>query len=258
MKKNDKKENKTNKKTVVSLKNSLNPNKVISKDFKLEKHINNKSHEVKIKEALTKDIVLSELDKSLTEIIHASHKDSILIKRKISELLKIYNERNIKNAYDILNIESLDDIYDQDKGLRFVKDYKAFVYYFWNPENMNYRIIGLRNVNPLFEIIETKELFFLDKPTMSTLGKPVFWLIKGVPLSQKISFSKDYNTMSTQFTVQGYNASQIYAMVKSPLFMSIFGKHQIPLKTYLLFICMEIITILICYIFFSTIFMSTR
>lgn len=210
-----------------------------------------------LEKELTKDLIISQIDSILNDMIKVeSEKDIKYYKEKIRLLLKVYNEKNLKNAFDILNIHSIDDIFSQDKSLtRTIKDYKGFVYYFWNSENMNFVIIGLTQVLPLFEVIETQELFFLDKPTMSTKGLPIFWLNKGCPLSQTIKLSTNYKEMSENFTALGYNTAQINAMVKAPLFIRIFGLQKIPLKTWLLicvlFISFEVITILFCHIFYT-------
>lgn len=286
------------KKNVVKLKNSLNPNNVISEKVNIKKKIKNNEiekaivvsqkqiqenltneieiYDFKIKESkdtkekkklkeqleylkkllrkeLSKDLIISQIDFILNQMVKESNKqEQKELKEKIRILLKVYNEKNLKNAYDILNIESLDDIYSQDKGLRFTKDYKAFVYYFWSLETMAFRIIGINQIYPLFEILETQELFFLDKPTMTTLGKPVFWLVKGCPLSQQIVKTKDANEMSNNFTLMGYNSSQIKAMVRSPIFIRIFGLQKLSFKTITLIILLNIINTLICYIVFSS------
>lgn len=209
-----------------------------------------------LEKQLSKDLIVTQIDKILDDLVKIDIEKDIELykdyKEKIRLLLKIYNEKNLKNAFDILNIKTIDDIFSQDKSLkRNIVDYKAFVYYFWDVESNNFSIIGLRHIYPLFEILETQEMFFLDNPTLTTSGLPIFWLVKGVPLAQKIVKNKDYIEMDKLFTLKGYNASQIDVMVKAPLFIRIFGLNKIPMKTWFLIIFINIliiaITVLICH-----------
>lgn len=247
-----KKRKKPIKKTVVNLDKTENHNEVLAtKEIKESKIINLSKTEFLLKSELKKDLVLSGINVLLNELIKADFKEKEIVKQKIRELLLIYNEKNLKNAYDILNIKSIDDIYDQDRSIRTTKDYKAFVYYFWNPENMNFRIIGLHEVNPLFEIMDTKELYFLDKPTMSTLGKPIYWITKGIPFSREIHHIEQEESDLHEFCMKGYNAAELRAMVDSAQFIRIYGKQRLPFRLIITILAFMIIEALLCHIIYT-------
>lgn len=229
----------------------------ITSDKERKKELQEQLNYIKelLKKQLAKDLVISEIDYIINQITKTDNiKEQNEFKEKIRIIIRIYNEKNLKNAFEILNITKLDDIYEQDKDLKAIKDYKAFVYYFWNPKQMNFRTIGLTEIYPLFEIIETQELFFLDKPTLNTSGLPIFWINKGNPLSQEIEFTQDYENMANKFTAKGLNSSQIDAMTKTPIFLRIFGIQKWTFRTFAFVLMLLLIEGLIMYIIFSSIF----
>lgn len=173
------------------------------------------------------------LEKTIHSIIKKTDMENMNDKKKnmkvISELLKDYNEQYVKSEYEILKLET-QKISDLSKSVANNQNYIAYVFYFWSPRNMNFRIIGLTNIYPLLEIVETREVYYLTNPTLSNGNFPIYWLIKGQTISQTIEYNKDAIEMSEQFKLLRLTPEVIKSLVDSVIFMRFFGKTVIPMR----------------------------
>lgn len=208
----------------VSLKDNLRKDKV-----KIE-NLNETEKEKLDKEIgleATKQKVVDEISELLKDV---NINDFEIREKKIKEigiLLEAYNRQYRTKITDVLRQEFL-QLSDLNRALLNDKNYIAFAFYFWNIDDMNFKIIGLTEVIPLLEVIETREIFYLDIPTMSTNGQPIFFLIRGFPISTKIKFDQKSKDMFEQFQIQEIKPDVLRALIDSEQFIGMFGKHKIP------------------------------
>ena len=143
------------------------------------------------------------------------------------------------------------ELSDINKSLLKDENYIAFAFYFWNLDQMNFRIIGLTEVIPLLEIVDTREIFYLDIPTLSSNGIPIFWLVRGIPISMTITYNKATKDMFEQFALNGMKPDVIRAMFDSSQFIKIFGKEKIPIRFIIIVALLMIIEFFVIYSIFT-------
>lgn len=171
-----------------------------------------------------------------------------VIQEQIRILLKTYNSEFITDFMTLLNIDSLElrDISDQlAKSIR----YKGIVFYFFNFNHLEFKIIGLTEVKPLFELVNTQELYFLDVPTLTNKGIPIFWIIRGIPISITLEINESISSIIKAFRVAGYNPAEIEALTDSELFIKMLGRHSVPIRFIVIVILVMVIEFLIMLFF---------
>lgn len=233
------------KKTSISVKDLQSNDKVIhgkieTIDIKKLKKMD-KSDKKEIIET-QKYLVMKSVSSLLLDIQKATKvKDVKDIKEKIGNLLTVHNNSEFKNAYSILRSQNELGITDLEGGMYKESSYIGYVFFFWNIKHMNFRIIGLTEITPLFELKETNELYYLHIPTMSNKGIPIFWLTKGISLSIELEVSEQMDSVINDFRIKGYSPDVIRAMLDSPQFIRIYGKQRISAR----FIVMVILIMII-------------
>lgn len=184
----------------------------------------------------------------------AGYTDKKRVLNKIDNLLTSYNNTLFSNAYGSLKGQKELGIPDIEGGMYKEGSYIAYIFFFWNIKHMNFRIIGLTEITPLFELRETREMYYLHIPTMSNKGIPIFWLTKGVSLSIELDISNQMDSLITEFKVKGYSPDVIRAMLDSPQFIRIYGKQTISAKFVIMVILLMIIEGFVLYTIFNVIF----
>ena len=183
-----------------------------------------------------------EIEPILKEINRTSD-DSIKekLQQKIKEILISYSQNVYVDNSKILKVET-QSIADQNIELQKNLTYVGFVYYFWSASTMNFKIIGLYNLHPIFELLNTKEMYYLDKPTMITNDLPIYWIQKGIPFTIETRIRKQLLELNEEIFKNGYNADLIRAMSKSSHFLNVYGKEKWTVK----FISFILVIILSC------------
>lgn len=206
---------------------------------KINKEINKES---KLDVELLQKQVKREIEPILKEINRTSDKlKKEKLQQQIKEILISYNQNIYVDNSDILRLET-QTISDQNQELQKNLTYVGFVYYFWSASTMNFKIIGLYNLNPIFELLNTKEMYYLDKPTMITNDTPIYWIQKGIPFTIETRIRKQLLELNEEIFKHGYNADLIRAMSKSSHFINVYGKEKWTVK----FISFILVIILCC------------
>ena len=215
-------------------------------------------------ETIKKAIETSNIDVIVDNIEQiAIENENIVSKAKID----LNKKETFNNFYDLLkgNLESeilssnTSEIADLSKDVKKYMNrqlgYLGFVFYVWNPKNLNIKIIPLTKINPILDLTNVKEFYFLYRPAMFIDGKPVFLVIRGIPLSFELKLLKDDSNMVKQIELDGYSASEVRALLRSGFTTYLFGKPNMSLTQMLYFIFLVISIMLVEYIVLSTIFM---
>ena len=221
------------------------------------------------------------------DVLNAIRDSNIeIIKDNIENIAKENSELTIREKVNLKQKSKLNDIYSYLKGnleseilstktseiadlskdvKKYMKrqlDYVAFVFYIWNPKNLNIKIIPLYRINPILDLVNLKEFYFLYRPAMFIDGKPIFLIIRNIPLSFELNLlskkEKDKNgnqiDIVKNIELNGYDSSEVRALLKSGFTKYLFGKPSFS-YTQVLYLVFMIITIcLIEYIVISTIY----
>lgn len=222
--------------------------------MKKEKNENNINYSIKdlINNKNELDLKLKELIESLKFALNKDDKDKI--ENEIKAILEIYNKSLESYQNPIQKYETL-TIYDQNKDL-MKDDYVGFVYYFWSASTMNFKIIGLKNFYPIFDLINTQEKYYLDKPTMITNDIPIYWIQKGIPFTIETRIKKQLLELNQEVFENGYNADLISAMSKSSHWINVYGKEKWTFKFISFLLTIILCVCLIEYIVLSNILVS--
>lgn len=230
---------KTNEKKQLIGKVSLKSGKELSKK---------EVEQIRENEAITNLAEYKTIERTIHSIVKKTNMDNLKDRKNamttISDILKDYNEKYVKSEYEILKLET-QKISDLSRSVANNQNYIAYVFYFWSPRNMNFRIIGLTHIYPLLEIVETKEVYYLTNPTLSNGNFPIYWIIKGQTISQTIEYNNDAISMSEQFKLLRLTPEVIKSLVDSVIFMRFFGKTVIPMRFIVIVLLSMIIEFLI-------------
>jgi len=230
------------KKTVVKLENN---------DLYDNKKVNNISYEVSINK--------TEFDKTISNLIAESEKfrnnDSKKqeIQQKIKDLL--YENLDNDNLQMNTNINAL-DVSAQDNLLNTSENYLAYVYFFWSPETMNFKIIGLHSINPLFEFVNVKQTFYLIKPAMITNDTPIYFCFDKIPYSVSFVIKDDLIKLTDYFIENGTTSDIFYYMEKNKTFIRVYGFNKIPLRIWIEFLLAMGFLLMLEYIVLFNIYFS--
>lgn len=210
------------KKTVVELeKDDLYKNSKI-KNISYEKALNSNEFEKTIANLITE-----------AQNINNDNNKKQEIQDKIKKLL--LENLNNKNLTMNTNLKSL-DINAQNDLLDNSENYIAYVYYFWSPETMNFKIIGLHSINALFEFANIKQTFYLIKPAMITNDCPIYFCFDKVPYSISFDIKDDLIKLTTLFLEKGTTSDIFYFMEKNKTFIRVYGFNKLPLSIWIEFI----------------------
>lgn len=205
------------KKTVVSLEKDISTNKIVNNSF--EKVLNHNEFEKEISELIKK-----------AQNIDISDKEKEKLQNDIKKLL---SDNSKSNAFTMnTNIES-NDINAQDLLIDTSENYLGFVYFFWSAETMNFKIIGLHSINPLFEFTNVKQTFYLIKPAMITCDKPIYFCFDKIPYSINFNIKDDMISLTNMFIEKGQTSDIFYFMEKNKTFIRVYGFNKLPLRVYL-------------------------
>lgn len=171
----------------------------------------------------------------------------------IKEQFIDFLEANLKTEVLSEKTSELSDLSTDVK--RQSTGYVGFIFYVWNPNNLNIKIIPLREINPVLDIVNLKEMYFLYRPALFIDGNPVFLLIRGIPISFELKLIKNDNVIK-EIELDGYTASEVRAKLRSGYTTYIFGKPSLSLQQLLFIIFLIISLLLLEYIIISTIFRS--
>lgn len=234
----------TLKKTVVELKND---NEIYS---------NSKPRNISYEREITKD----EFDNVITDLIKEAQllnndeKKKQELQLKIKKLLSEIPNKNINMN---TNIEAL-DINAQNNLLDISENYIAYVYFFWSPETMNFKIIGLHSINPLFEFANIKQTFYLIKPAMITNDTPIYFCFDKIPYSISFDIKDDLVKLTNLFIQEGTTSDIFYYMEKNKTFIRVYGFNKIPLRIWIEFLLIIGFICMLEYIILFNYFWSTK
>ena len=215
----------------------MNEKEQIKQDLEKIKEIKQQKKDlIRIKKE-TKSLINQKL-KQIRQTNDINKKEKL--QKEIKEILIKYNKNIYVNDSDILKLD-FQKITDQNRELQVNLNYVGFVYYFWSASTMNFKIIGLYTLEPIFELMNTKEMYYLDKPTMITNDIPIYWIQKGIPFTIEVRIKEQLLTLNEEIFKNGYNADLIRAMVKSHHWINVYGKEKWSMK----FISF-ILTIMLC------------
>jgi len=211
------------KKTVVKLENE---NELYSNS-----KISNISYE--------KNLDKNEFDKTIADLIKKAQnlRNDDSTKEKIQEQIKqlLYNNLDNSDLTMNTNIKAL-DVNKQDRLLDDSENYIAFVYFFWSSETMNFKIIGLHSINPLFEFVNVKQTFYLMKPAMITNDTPIYFCFDKIPYSISFEIKDDMIKLTDHFIMEGTTSDIFYFMEKNKTFIRVYGFNKIPLRIWIEFL----------------------
>lgn len=86
---------------------------------------------------------------------------------------------------------------------------KGFLLYFFDVEHLESELIPLTEIPSTIRLKKTQEVFELAEPAIFLSGKPVFFVVRGNPLSLTVDMAE------TQLKKKGYSASEIDARIES-------------------------------------------
>jgi hypothetical protein len=230
------------KKTVVMLENAHdinNPNRTI-----------NKSYEVQLTE--------SELDDTLNDLIKKAQKKKITelekqeYQKKISDILT--KDIESENIPMVNNIEG-NDVNAQEHLLDTSENYIGYVYFFWSAESMNFKIIGLRTINPLFEFANVKQTFYLIKAGMITNDKPIYFCFDKFPYSISFDIKDDMLILSEKFIREGLTSDIFYYMEKNKNYIRIYGFNKIPFRVWITILAFFLFALMLEYVIIFSFFL---
>ncbi len=173
-------------------------------------------------------------------------------------------EKNYEIAHEILS-ERTSKHSEISKNVKRQLKYIGFVYYIWNPENLNIKVIPLMFAYPILDIVNLKEFYYLQRPSLFIEGKPIWVIIRGIPVSVELSIKEvsmknnqyiSLDNMIRKIELKGYTPAEIRAKLESMFATYLFGKPHWQLKDYLMFILILIICGLIEYLILSGIFLG--
>jgi hypothetical protein len=121
---------------------------------------------------------------------------------------------------------------------------------------MNFKIIGLHSINALFEFVNVKQTFYLIKPAMITNDKPIYFCVDKIPYSLSFEIKDDMVKLTNNFITDGTTSDIFYFMEKNKNYIRIYGFNKIPLRIWLMFICIGITTHTIHYLVQFSIFIG--
>jgi len=198
---------------------------------------------------LTKDSIIGQIKSILDKTEFNDLKSREKTKQEISTLLQIYNEKlALKTDIDkYLKNKKKQDFRDINKALDKSENYLAIVFFFWSIDTMNFRIIGLTEIIPLLEIIDTRELYYLDVPTLSAYGIPVYIVIKGITCSVNMDFKYNLENSVAEFKAKGISPDVMRAMTDSVQFLKIYGKQRITTQFIVIVVLLMIIEFFIVF-----------
>ena len=244
------------------------------KEIESENYINNTSdiNEI-VKESIKMESIESmkeSIEKFAKENSNLVVKQNLDLDSKESSLesdLKNLNKDKLNDFVNLLkgNLESeilsskTSEISDLSKDVKKYMNrqigYLGFIFYVWNPKNLNIKIIPLLQINPILDLSNVKEFYFLYRPAMFIDGKPIFLLIRGIPLSFELNIIKDTNNMLSQIQLAGFTAQETRALLKSGFTTYLFGKPMLTLNQLLFLVFLFITCQLIQYIVLTSIFL---
>lgn len=220
---------------------------------------------------IIKETIKSESIESMKENVEkfANNNPSLVMKEQLdldSNLNDISLDKIKYNQFvDLLkgNLESeilsskTSEISDLSKDVKKYMNrqlgYLGFIFYVWNPKNLNIKIIPLTQINPIVDLSNVKEFYFLYRPAMFIDGKPIFLLIRGIPLSFELNILKNTENIFKEIQLSGFTSSETRALLKSGFTTYLFGKPMITLNQ-LLFLTFLITTLMLAeYIILRTI-----
>jgi len=174
--------------------------------------------------------------------------------KKELEYLVNYLESNYSLSHEVLS-EHTSKHSDISKNVKRQLKYIGFVYYIWNIKNLNIKVIPLIYAYPVLDIVNLKEIYYLDKPSLFIDGIPIWTVIRNNPLSFEMDLvSKD--GYFSDMTIHKYTSQEIRAKLKSGHSTYIFGKPSLTLREYIIFILILGIGQLLQYVILFTIFTS--
>jgi hypothetical protein len=95
------------------------------------------------------------------------------------------------------------------------------------------------------EISRYGETYDISKTAFYIDGKPVFLIIKDIPMSLEF---KEFDKKAKSFELKGYSAAEINSRINSVYVNTIFRKGNLQFKDYLVILLSNIITGLVVYI----------
>lgn len=211
------------KKTVVELKSS--------NDMYNNSKIENMSYE----QELNKDDFEKTISNIITEAQSLRNDDSK--KQELQDRIKkmLYANLDNKNLTMNTNVNAL-DVSAQDNLLDTSENYIGYVYFFWSAETMNFKIIGLHSINPLFEFVNVKQTFYLIKPAMITNDTPIYFCFDKIPYSISFEIKDDMVKLTNYFIMESETSDIFYYMEKNKTFIRVYGFNKIPLRIWIEFI----------------------
>jgi hypothetical protein len=215
-------------KTVVSLEKDVSTGKIVNKSYE-------------------KSLTYTEFEKEISELIKKAQNLDLddIEKEKIQDEIKQLLKDDSKDKVFTMNtnVES-NDVNAQDLLVDTSENYLGFVYFFWSADTMNFKIIGLHSINPLFEFTNVKQTFYLIKPAMITCDKPIYFVFDKIPYSIDFNIKDDMIVLTNEFIKNGQTSDIFYFMEKNKTFIRVYGFNKIPFRIYIMiilvigFICM--------------------
>lgn len=244
---------------------NIKEKKLKEKDFK-ENNINNGffAENLSIKEALQK---IDDYRNNFNEKKEIKSNKIILDISKNLNVIDINDtfkllEENYQLAHEVLS-ERTAKHSEISKSVKRQLNYIGFVYYIWNPDNLNIKVIPLIYAFPILDIVNLKEFYYLQKPTMFIDGKPIWFVIRGIPISiefklKNVSYkdgqTESLNNFLREIEIKGYKPEEIKAKLQSMYAVYLFGKKHLSIKDYLFFILIIIVIGLIEYLIISSMY----
>lgn len=210
-----------------------------------------------LNEKIDNAIANSDIETIKSEIIKLS-KDKSKITKITDSFDNFPDLKDIKSFYDIVsllkesikmdNIKSelgLSDLSDNVKEtLERTDIYQAYVFYIWNAQNRNIKIIPLPNMNPLMDLVKMREIYLLHRPALFIDNKPIYIIVKNIPFSFELQFI-DKENLEGLLKLKIPSATEVRAILKSIYVISIFGKPLFTMKHALIIILLLTTTHLI-------------
>lgn len=208
-----------------------------------------------------------------------TYKDKKTVNRVILDTTKELNLLDIYDTFEILenNYPLTHEVLSErtakhseiSKNVKRQLKYIGFVYYVWNPENLNVKVIPLLFAYPILDIVNLKEFYYLQRPSIFIEGIPIWIIIRGIPVSVELNIrnvkltddngnriSKKVDDFIREIEVKGYSPDEIRAKLESMFATYLFGKPTWTLRDYLMFALILIVCGLIEYLIISSIFIG--
>lgn len=218
---------------------------------------NNLSEFNKVKNiSYEKDLNSDDFEKTIGKLIKISKDNSKSEKEReyAIDSIKSLLKENLPNDFTMNTNIKAQDISSQNTLLDTSENYVGFVYFFWSAETMNFKIIGLHSINPIFELVNVKQSFYLIKPAMITNDCPIYFCFDKIPFSISFNIIDDMIELSNYCLLENITSDLFYAMEKNKNYIRVYGFNKIPTRIYIWFLLILSVFGMFEYILLQSIF----